>query len=336
MPGMYEINQPMKREELGDEIFAVESHQTPFLRLVPKGSQPNQMLDSWPVQEYPRQAFGGTVDGYDVDTYNSTTREEIEGACQWILQSWKVAKLANLTVAAGVGRNEKARQMRDALLLLNKKLERLFLSANDLQVAAGETPYETRGALSWLQVAAQTTKPVPADFRPPSACVHATALSNLTPDAFEDLLEAAANKKMAPVDLTGIVGIKLKSHMSYWGQKATVSGDTQVALQNFSLNASDKRLISIVDRFEFDAGTVEVVPSWYLACDPDTGEDTDYTPRSGIFVETAMWEKRFLQNVESVIETPKSGGPRGYHDCVVSLACKNPLGQVMVYTDSDS
>ena len=339
MPGMYESVQPMKREELGDEIFNVESHQTPFLRLLPKGSRPNQMLAEWPVQEYPRRGFRGTIDGYDVDQYNKTTREKFSAYGQWLMETWMVSKLANVTVAAGVQRNERAKQAADAALLLNKKLERLYLSNQDTAAEGGNQPYEARGALKWLSATAQDVLPVPAAFRPPSACVHTSALSALTPAAFEAMLEAASRKKLAPVDLTGIVGIKLKSRMSKWGQKVTVNtaddSAVETAIQSYNLNAADKRLIQIVDFFEFDAGTVKNILSYYLACDPDTGADTEHTSRSGIFVEMGMWEKRFLQGVESVVEPTKSGGPRGYHDVITHLCAKNTLGQCMVLTDSD-
>jgi hypothetical protein len=340
MPGMYEQQQPMKREELGDEIFNVESHETPFLRLLPKGDTPNQMLAEWPVQAYPRRGFKGVVDGYDVDEYNKTTREKVQAYSQWLMESWMVSKLANVTNAAGVQRNERAKQATDALLLLNKKLERLYLSNQETAAEAGAAQaYETRGALRWLQTAAQATLPVPADFRPPAGCVHTGALSTLTPTVLETMLETASRAKLAPVDLTGFVGIKLKSRMSTWGQKVladqSAAASTTIVTQQYNLNAADKRLIHVIDEFIFDAGRVKTIPTYYLACDPETGEDTDYTSRSGIFVDIGMWEKRFLQMVESVVEPPKSGGPRGYHDVITLLACKNPLGQCMVYSDTD-
>lgn len=339
MAGLYEATQPLKRESLDDTIFNVESHETPFLRLLPTGAKPNQMLHEWPVQEYPRRGFRGTIDGYDVDSYNSTTRESLNVYGQWLLEPWMVSKLANVTVAAGVQRNERAKQMADALLILNKKLERLYLSNQETAVQQGQNPFETRGAFRWLQSGAQAVLPVPAAFRPSAASIHTDALSALTPEAFEAMLEEASRSKLAPVDLTGYVGIKLKSRMSQWGQKVladqSVNTSTTIALQSYNLDANDKRLVNIIDVFEFDAGRVKTIPSYYLACDPDTGEDTAHTSRSGLFVDLGMWEKRFLQGVESVVEPVKSGGPRGYHDVITHLCCKNPLGQVAVYTEND-
>ena len=339
MPGMYEAVQPLKRESLDDTIFNVESHETPFLRLLPTGAKPNQMLHQWPVQEYPRRGFRGTLDGYDVDAYQRTTRESLSVYGQWLMETWMVSKLANVTVAAGVQRNERAKQAADALLLLNKKLERLYLSNQETAVESGAQPFEARGALRWLQPGAQAVLPVPAAFRPDAECIHTGTLASLTPQAFEAMLERASRYKLAPVDLTGYVGIKLKSRMSKWGQKVLADQSdntaTTIALQQYNLNAADKRLINIIDVFEFDAGRTKTIPSYYLACDPDTGEDTAYTPRSGLFVEMGMWEKRFLQGVESVVEPTKSGGPRGYHDVITHLCCKNPLGQVAVLTDAD-
>ena len=336
MKGMYEKDQPLKVQEVGDTIFAVESHETPMGRLIPRGSRPAGTLSSWPVQEYPRRPFGGTFDGYDVDKYNSTTREPLKVYAQWLLESWLVSKLAELTQTHGVRpKTEKAKQAADALLLLKKKVERLLLSFQDTAPETGvKTPFLSRGMLRWLDNTAQGVEPVPAAFRPPAACVHKTELSNLTAAAFEDMVSAAAEQKMSPVDLFGVCGIKLKRQMSDWTQRGDTDNDI-LPLQRFNLNAADKKLIRGVDRFEFDAGTVETALSWYIACDPATGKDTAYTPRSGLFVDLSMWELRYLQPIQSVVEPPKSGGPRGYHDTVLTIEAKNPLGQLLVYTNQD-
>lgn len=337
MPGIYETQLPngLRKQTLGEEIYAVEAFDTPFLSLVPTGDKPNGMMYTWPAQKYPRRGFGGVMDGYDVDQYDSTMRDPIEGICQWLMESWKNSKLSQLSKTAGVS-NEQARQAADALLIFKKKMHRLFLSTQDLAVETGASqPYQTRGALAWLVAALQSFKPVDSKYMPSSGCVFTGNLSDLTPRAFEAMLETASVDRLGAVDLTGYCGIKVKSRMSEWPQKAIGLDTGEAALSRYNMEMKDKRLINCVDRFEFDAGKVETIPVWDLACDPVTGEDTAYTARSAMFVEPSMWEKRFLQPIESVVEPPKSGGPRGYHDAVVSLSCKNGAGQLAVYTNED-
>lgn len=335
MAGMYEADQPMKIAELGDTIYIAESEKTPFTRLVKRGAQPNQMLAEWPVQAYPRRGFGGTIDGYDKASWEHTTRVKMEAYGMWLLSDgWMVSKLAKLTKAAGVGRKEKAKQMKDDALLLAHQHERQVLSSVDTRAEAQpNVSYRSRGVFSWLSSSAQGVKPVDASFRPSSDCIYTSALADFDPADMETMLEAAATAKRAPVDLTGYVGIKLKTQMSSWTQRVADVSDYS-AVQSYNLNAAEKKLIHVVDFFEFDAGKVTTIPSWFLYCTEGTGEDSDYTPRSGAFLDMSMWELCFFQPPASYLEPPKSGGPRGYHDTVYILKCLNPLGQCLVATSN--
>lgn len=337
MSGMYERDQAaaLKVQELGDTIFIAESASTPFSRLLPRGDKPVAMLSSWPVANYRKEGFDGTVDGTDKTSYNKTPRSPVECYAQWFRSDgWLVGKLANLTATAGVPvGKEKAFQATKDAIALAKKIERALLSTMDTQAeAAPTTAYRTRGALSWLSTTAQSVKPVPAGFLPGTQ--YTGALADLTSSAFELLLEQCSIEKNAPVDLLGVVGIKLKRRMSAWAQRDTETSSTASALQNFNINASEKKLIQTVDVFEFDAGMVKTIPSWMIACDIDTGEATDYTTRSGVFVDTAMWELAFLQTPTTWENPDLGGGPRGWNDAVLIQKCLNPLGQFRVYSST--
>lgn len=339
MAGIYDSDKTsaLKIAELGDTIFVAESEKTPFARLLPRGKKPVQMLCSWPVQAYPRRGFGGTVDGTDISSFNSVNRDTIEAYGMWMMtEGWMVSKLANLTAAAGVPvGKEKAHQARMDALVLAQMIERQLLSDSDtvLESRPG-TAYVSRGAFSWLQSGAQTTKPVPASYRPSSSCVYSGALASLTATQFENMLEAAANAKRAPVNLTGYVGISLKRQMTDWAVHDTEASATDKALRSYTISASEKKLIRTVDMFEFDSGSVVTFPSWYALCDSSTGENTAYTSKSGIFVDLDMWELCFMEEPASYEEPQKSGGPRGYNSAVYILKCLNPLGQMMVKTNS--
>jgi hypothetical protein len=331
---MYESDQPLKIAELGDSIFIAESTKTPFSRLLKRGKTPNQMLAQWPVQKYPSRAFGGAVDGFDIDEFASTTRGTMEAYGMWMItEGWLVSKLANLTNAAGVGRDEKGKQAKDDALILARMIEQQLLSTMDTQLESKPaTAYQSRGAFSWLSPTAQSTKPVPADYRPATACTYTDALASFLPANMETMLNAMATAKRGPVDLTGIVGISLKAQMSTWAQRDAAVSSSVAAVQSYNLNASEKKFMKVVDFFVFDAGEVRTIPSWFLANDATTGEATSYSPNSGLFVDLSMWELCFFQSPTGWMEPAKSGGPRGYHDAVYILKCMNPLGQGYVYT----
>jgi len=333
MPGMTELDQPMKIQELGDTIYIAEAEKTPFGALLPRGDTPNQVLNEWPVQKYPDRGFGGTVDGTDIDSFNSTTRKKMEGYCMWLMtEGWLVTKLANLTKAAGVGRNEKAKQAKDDALILAQMQEKQMLSNLDLQTDDGVIPYRSRGAFSWLDPDAQALKPVPAGFRPGAASRYEDALTDYGPGDCVAQLQQASLEKKGPVDLTYFSGMLLKSQMSGWAQHSDDVG-SKTAIENFNTDAATKRIMHVVDFFEFDAGKVKTILSWYLYCLEATGALSDFSQRSGVGLDLSMWEVDFMQQPMAWRDPPKSGGPRGWHDVVYILKCLNALGQISTLID---
>ena len=328
MAGIYEADQVLKVAEVGDTIFIAQSDKVPFSRLLKRGPKPDNMLSSWPVQIYPNRKFKGTLDGSDIATFNHTNREMIEAYGMWMrTEGWMVSRLANLTKTWGVKGKEEAKQAMDDGLILAQMIEKQLLSNDEMAVEAGAVPYCSRGAYKWLSPTAQTVKPVPVNYRPTTACTYTGTLALFTPEAMEAMVEAAAIQKKDAVDWTGYLGIKLKSHMSGWAQRHVEDVNTAQALTRYNLDAEDRKLLRVVDFFEFDGGTVKVFPSWYLLHTATTGEPTANSVLSGLFLDMSMWELCFLDPPASWKEPAKSGGPRGYHDAVYLLKNKNPTGQ---------
>jgi len=328
MAGMYEKDQVLKVAEVGDTIFIAQSDKVPMSRLLKRGPKPDNMLSSWPVQVYPDRAFEGTLDGSDIASFDHTNREMIEAYNMWMRTAgWMVSRLANLTRTWGVKGKEEAKQALDDGLILGQMIEKQLLSDDEMAVESGAQPYRSRGAWKWLSPTEQAVKPVPVNYRPTSACVYESTLALFTPDAMEDMVEAAATQKKDAVDWTGFVGIKLKSHMSGWAQRHVEDVNTAQALTRYNMDAEDKKLLRVVDFFEFDAGTVKVFPSWYLLHTAATGAASAASVLSGLFLDLAMWQLCFMDPPAAWREPAKSGGPRGYHDAVYGLRCLNPTGQ---------
>jgi hypothetical protein len=335
MAGIYEVDVPLKIAEIGDVIFQAESEKVPLSRLLRRGKKPKQMLCEWGCQKYPNRKRGGTLDGTDIATFNKTTREKLEAYAMWMMtEGWLVTKLAQLIESAGV-KDEKAKQASDDGLILSRMIEAQLSSDDETAAESGETPYCSRGVFKWLSPTVQAVKPVPANFRPAAACQYSGALASFGASNMETMLNACATARKGPVDLTGYVGIQLKAQMSTWGQRdPDAEADEAAATLLYNLDAKEKKLIHTLNMFEFDAGTVNVFPSWYLLTDKDTGEASAYSAKSGIFIDLDMWELDFMQNPTAWVEPPKSGGPRGYHDAVYILKCLNPLGQCSVLSNS--
>lgn len=336
MAAMFERDQreALKIAELGDSIFNAEDTKTPMTAMLKRGKKPSQMLATWPVQAYPRRKFTGTLDGTDISAFTHTNRDSLTATGMLMTSGgWMVTRLMALVQQAGV-KNEKAKQITDDALLFAQMVERQICSDMDCVVENGMNPWQSRGIFSWLNPSAQAAQPVNALYRPAAACQITTPVDEITPAAFETALAAAAGQTRQRVDLTGYVGLALKTQMSLWAQKVTISGEQ--ALQQYTQTVASKKIQRIVDFFEFEAGTVKTVASWNNLCASATGLDSIYTSRSGAFIDLSMWELCWY-DAPSAYELPKqSGGDRGYTDAVYLLKCKNPLGQVSILTGLDT
>jgi len=331
MPGMYEKDQTIKKQPVGG-IHNVKSEETPLLRLLPSGPKPKGMLDEWQNETYDDTPLTGNMDGKDTTKFNKQGRVTLQAYGMWQDEPWMVSKLAEVTEIVGMAQ-ESARQKRHSSVKLKLKVERSCASQMTTQAESGaDKEYRIRAMFDWLSPDAQSVLPVPAGFRPGSE--YTGALASLTPSAFEALLYQAASEKSAPVTLTGFVGMLLKRQMSLWGQLDSSAGATDKALTSYNLNASDKKLMQIINRFEFDAGTVTTIPNFNLAHDITTGAATAYSSRSGLFVDPRMWNLGFMQGYEAATLPNLGGGPRGFIDVIYLLRCLNALGQFRVLTNS--
>lgn len=327
--------------DVGDAIFFIESAQNPFMRLVKSGKTPTQMIHTWPGQVREDKPFVGAMDGADkVDGYGHSSTTPLQNCLMKLVsQGWMVSDFAQITVRAGV-KDEVKKQMQDDAFDFARMMERQVMSAAPARIQDKGKPYQSGGLLWWTNPeavasdAGNTYLTVPAAFRPLAAQRHTGALSTLNASAFEAMLRATAERQNSAVDLTFFAGSTLKRIMSLWREHNTVAtGD--VATTMYNLNAKEKRLSQMVDFFEFDSGAVRTIQTFNLACDVDTGAKTNYSARSGVGVDLALWEMCWGRKVKAWVDNTKSGGPRGHHDGIFTLRCNMPANQISVYSNAD-
>lgn len=335
MPGLYEADAAVLRKDYGDELFVVESHEIPKLRLLSTGSRMTQMLQDWESQTRSRTGHSGVKDGEPVTTFNSQGQVAMIAYGTHQRESWKVSKVAGMVPTAGV-KDQVKHQRKEALKRLREKMERSIGGTQEMQRGSSTLDYNHRGAFAWLNSSLQSVQAVDSSVMPASGSVHTGTLAALTPTAFETMVEVAATQAGHSVNLQGFAGPKLKGAMSAWAQKTDFVASTAQALQSFNINQSEKKLVRMVNTFEFDHGMVEVMPDYNLCCDSDDGSDSAYTPYSGLFLDMSRWTKRFMQNV-SEFELPDDGsGTSGYVDVLWMLKCGLPAGNLAVYTNAAS
>lgn len=334
MPAMYEANQVGKRQEILDAVFNVEAAETPFLSSLKVGKKPLQMLASWIAEVYPAVASTGIIDGTAATAPTRVDRYELQGCAQFFRQQWGVTSLAEVTETAGV-KNEAAHQMMAAMLLAKRQMEQQFLSTDDCAAQSGDTPWTTRGVLTWLQNGAQTNYAVNAALRPGTGVIHEGTVAALTETVFRAMLDTAYQVTKSPLTLDGYVGVDLKAHFDDWTNIFPVASTTSQPRTVYQAR-DPKAYESNVDFLKFSTGLIRLQLNPYIAVTTSTGAATAYTPKSGVFLNTKMWDVGYLLKPANT-NLPKDGsGTKGFIDAVALLRCLNPLGQLKVYSKAAS
>lgn len=186
---------------------------------------------------------------------------------------------------------------------------------------------KTRGALKWIQVAAQTVNPVPSDFRPPS-----TSIVTLGSDVLTETNSAAGYKSLNAI---------LKSMKQVYGKKIDVEGffgdDLCEMVDNFSrLNAGvtesrykvmeqgNGRSIGLsVQIFDTTFARLHVIPDQFVRCDANGNGKG----KAGVLVVPEEWEVKWLEELVSGTLEDKGGGTEGWIRGFFALGCRNPKGQ---------
>jgi len=285
--------------------------------------------------------LGGRMDSNDVgtDDYNHQNRDSLKGVCQWFLEAWKISHFADLTTSHGV-KDEAKFQAAHALDRLKLKIEKYLLSDTDCAVESGvDQPNETRGVGRWLEndaASINTEYPIPSDYRVSSDCEFTDPVDEFGAGDLQGMLQAASLQMEKARTWDAFLGLKLKSQMDDWTEHDPDATETNVALKSFNAMASDKSYLKQVDFFQFSAGIVRAHVNYNLLCDKATGAKSNYSSRSGYFLDMDQWKIAFMAGIATHRLPDLGGGPRGYHDATLGLKCLMPVGQAIAKISADT
>lgn len=334
MAQLMEQDQIGKRESLADLIAVAEIETTPYTAMIEKRKRPDQMDHSWQMKGYRVAGHGGVIDGVDASNFHFTPRSRTHCYAQKVWDPVAVSDLADEATVAGVAKGEMSAQIADAFVTTSQIIERRCLSRSDTQEQAAPTAaYETRGIFSWLSPTAQTTFPVPADFRPNSGQLYSSTLAAFKEADLLSLGRAAFKRRKGPITLKGIVGVDLKALISNF-TRYDDTVDTKTAVRRFNQNADDKAVVNVIDRIVCDTGTIELHVSSFLATDAATGADTAYTHSSGVFLDMDMVGLAYTR-LPRVFKLPyQGGGQKAVVDAIFLHQVDNPVGMFMAEINS--
>jgi hypothetical protein len=326
MAQLTEKNQIGKRESFADLIAVAEIEKTPYVAMLSKRKRPDQMDHSWQMKGYRKAGHGGVVDGVDASNFNTTPRKRVHCFSQKIWDPVAVSDLAEESEVAGVKKGEMAAQVTDAFVTAGQIIERRCLSGNDtVEENAPAQAYETRGIFSWLDNDAQTTFPVPEEFRPNANQIYTGTLADFSETTLLGLGGAAAKRRKGPTTLKGIVGFDLKNKISNFTRyDNTVASHTNV--RRFNQSADDKAIVNVIDRLVLDSGTIELHVSFFLKTAVADGEDTANTHLSGVFIDMEMVGLAYSR-LPRVFKLPYGGGGhKAVVDAIFLHQVDNPSG----------
>ena len=318
------------RQDLSDLIAVVDAKTCPVVSMAKKGSEPINPLTQWQADGYNSVTVpAGVLSNADV-----TSADFIDNAANRVLLSARIQKFRevpsvddlaqNVSEVAGVGkRREMARAVTKSLEQIKRKMEAAFCSDQESVEQSGATPYKTRGLGKWIQNGAQTDLPVNASYRTPTSSVNTTATAALTENDIQNMLQSIYEQTGKGQTYSLVCGPTLKRQFTAFTR--TQFASTNVASAIRVLNQKDEsKIVSTVDIFEGDFGTLELIPSLFLAKDATVNATAVQNGR-GYVLDMDMVELRYNRKPRFQELEDLGGGPRGIVDAICALCVKSPL-----------
>jgi len=322
-------NQVGIRQDLSDLIAVVDAKTCPVVSTAKKGAEPINPLTQWQADAFATTGVpSGVLSNTDISSSdfidNAANRAILSARVQKFREVPSVDDLAqNISEVAGIGKKrEMAKAVTKSLEQIKRSMEAAFCSDQESQEQSGASPYLTRGLGKWIQNGAQTDLPVAAAYRTPTASVNTTATASLTEANVQDVLQSIYEQTGKVSTYSLICGPNLKRAFTGFTRTQFASTNVASAIRTLNQDAEAKKITSTVDIFEGDFGTLELIPSLFLAKNASTAEQLS----RGYVLDMDMVELRYNRKPRFQELEDRGGGSRGIVDAICALCVKSPLG----------
>lgn len=329
-----------KPEFWTDVVSNVESDATPLTSLLDKRKKPLEVSANWQVQGYRRKGHRGVPDGQDAKNFSYNGTQRLYGVTQKAWDPRGVSDFTEEVDVKGAPSGVLATQMTDAMVTVKQIVERRLSSNEECAIQNEDDPdgaNETRGFFKWLDKDAQTLLPVPEKFRPNASQLFTGTLAAFTESELEKMVIAAWKRRLGnSVSIKFFLGIDLDKRISDFTVRDTGFTGGVLPVRMFNQDAESKQVVKVVKRLVFSAGTIDLVPTAHLMTDAATGEDTDYTHRSGMGLDMDKVGVAWMR-LPRVYKLPYGGG--GYKAVADSMFMgqfDNPVGCFSARISQDS
>jgi hypothetical protein len=127
--------------------------------------------------------------------------------------------------------------------------------------------------------------------------------------------------------MNGFLGITLKNKFTNFSfYQPNVNNLTPIG--QFTQEAKSKKFIKAIDNLVMDTGEVDLHPTSFLYTDPDTGADTAFTHKSGIFVDMTMCGLAYSRKPRVIRKPYDGGGQKAIVDAIFLNMFDTVLGMM--------
>ena len=330
MPATLITSQTGIRQDLSDLIAVVDAKTCPVISMAKKGAEPINPLTQWQADAFNAATVpAGVLSNTDVSSSdfvdNAANRVLLSARIQKFREVPSVDDLAqHVSEVAGIGKKkEMARAVSKSLEQMKRSMEAAFCSDQEGVEQSGVTPYKTRGLGKWIQNGAQSDLPVNSAYRTPTASINTTVTASLTENNIQDMLQSLYEQTGKSQTYSLVCGPALKRQFTSFTRTQFASTNVASAIRVLN-QKDDNKIVSTVDIFEGDFGTLELIPSLFLAKDATVNAAAVQNGR-GYVLDMDMVELRYNRKPRFQELEDRGGGPRGIVDAICALCVKSPL-----------
>jgi hypothetical protein len=299
------------REDLSNELSILAPEETPILSLCGKGKA-SATYTEWTVDSLAAPATTGISEGSDVTSFSDkfADRARLGNYIQLMRRDYIVSNLQQAVTSVGPANvaQAEAKSMRE----IKRDIEATIASDNEMTVENGAgTPYGMRGLGKWIQSSAQSTNPVPTDYRTPSGSIIASTLSE---SSFNTMIGSIFAKNGEMNSLTLVANVALRQLISNFTRATPASAGVTYHVNQ---DATSKQITLSVNLYDSDFGLVKIV-NGNPSCMPTASTNVGYVlnPKYLGFNTLIPMGATRLEN--------QGGGERGFIDVAGTLCVKHP------------
>lgn len=344
MGAFYTVDHALKIDDYYDKVIKAFRRNMKIQAILRRGPTPVGWMQEVEVEGDTPAYELGAVEGGDFDETGLAKRTNLVMQIQAQKFRSKRGYLVTRETKLLPGYTEKkgeaalARAIRKDAEEVARSIEFALGSAQEA-VARGtsdSTVAKTRGMMSWLSTSTHSVQPIPSAIMPTIGISTKAAL--LTEAELKRALTAAAKQAGdGELQLTMLCGIDLKQAMSnFLGKAETVNGFTNLIQRT---EPKSRKIELICDEFTYDGVTLKslVCNTLNATLPNDNSAITQGAEcfQSGVVIRPEFWSIDTLESLTAFDLPDRGGGPRGYHEAILRLACRNPVGQfAIVYNSS--